>query len=208
MHNASFWQVKVVLVPIDFSPVSRSVVARAVALAGPKGASLVLMHVVQPPAVLADYDPALPVIQTMTRAAARQLNRWKEYVEGHGVAATTVCLKATSPSKAIAAEAEQRSVDYIVIGSHGHGAFYDLLVGSTTGGVLRKAGCPVVIVPAAQPVRSRARVRQDSIQTSGPLGEPTNAMPRQLREHTAGIKPRSLPHAQEKPDQPIPNYAN
>jgi nucleotide-binding universal stress UspA family protein len=208
MRNASFGQVKAILVPIDFSPVSRSVVARAVALAGPKGDSLVLMHVVQPPTVLADYDPALPVIQTMSRSAARQLAKWKEYVEGHGVAAATVCLKASSASKAIAAEAERRSVDYIVIGSHGHGAIYDLLVGSTTGGVLRKANCPVVIVPALRAARGRDKVRRESVQPAGPLGEPTNAIPRQMREYAGIIDTGSFQRAQEKPDQPIPKYAN
>jgi len=35
-----------------------------------------------------------------------------------------------------------------VVGSHGHGAFYDLLVGSTTHGLLLRASCPVLIVPA------------------------------------------------------------
>ena len=41
------------------------------------------------------------------------------------------------------------SADYVVMGSHGHTALYDLLVGSTTHGVLMRAKCPVVIVPAA-----------------------------------------------------------
>jgi len=35
-----------------------------------------------------------------------------------------------------------------VLGSHGHTAFYDLLVGSTTHGILLRAKCPVLIVPA------------------------------------------------------------
>jgi len=37
----------------------------------------------------------------------------------------------------------------IVMGSHGHGALYELLVGSITQGVLKAAKCPVVVVPAA-----------------------------------------------------------
>ena len=44
-------------------------------------------------------------------------------------------------------QAERLTADYIVIGSHGHTAFYDLLVGSTASGVLKSASCPVVIVP-------------------------------------------------------------
>ena len=34
------------------------------------------------------------------------------------------------------------------MGSHGHGAIYELLVGSVTEGVLRKARCPVLVVPS------------------------------------------------------------
>jgi nucleotide-binding universal stress UspA family protein len=162
--------VKSILVPLDFSPVSRLVVARAAALAQPAKAALVLLHVVQPPAVLADYDPALPVIQTMSRAAVRQLAKWRAIVETRGLAATTVCRRGASPAQVIAAEAERHASDYIVIGSHGHGALYDLIVGSTTGGVLRKVHCPVVIVPAARGARDGAPARE-RVQPAAPLGE-------------------------------------
>jgi nucleotide-binding universal stress UspA family protein len=33
------------------------------------------------------------------------------------------------------------------MGSHGHGALYNLLVGGTASGVIQKSPCPVVIVP-------------------------------------------------------------
>jgi hypothetical protein len=36
----------------------------------------------------------------------------------------------------------------IVMGSHGHGALFNLLMGTVCNGVLRKARCPVVVVPA------------------------------------------------------------
>jgi nucleotide-binding universal stress UspA family protein len=38
-----------------------------------------------------------------------------------------------------------------VVGSHGHGAAYDLLVGSISAGIIRKAEVPVVVVPAEKP---------------------------------------------------------
>ena len=43
--------------------------------------------------------------------------------------------------------AEEQRADFIVMGSHGHTAFYDFLVGSTTHGVLKSAPCPVVVLP-------------------------------------------------------------
>jgi Zn-dependent M28 family amino/carboxypeptidase len=53
--------------------------------------------------------------------------------------------------------AEKHDADFIVMGSHGHTAFYDLLVGSTTHGVLMRSKCPVVIVPA---VKEGSRLRK------------------------------------------------
>jgi nucleotide-binding universal stress UspA family protein len=52
-----------------------------------------------------------------------------------------------APIGLIVEQAKKLEADYIVMGSHGHSAFYDLLVGSTTHGVLKRAKCPVVIVP-------------------------------------------------------------
>jgi Universal stress protein family len=36
---------------------------------------------------------------------------------------------------------------YIVLGSHGHTALYELIVGGTAAGILRDASCPVLIIP-------------------------------------------------------------
>ncbi|MGB8339952.1 MAG: universal stress protein, partial [Chthoniobacterales bacterium] len=40
------------------------------------------------------------------------------------------------------------SADLIVMGSHGHGSVYNLLVGSVTEGVLKAGKRPVLLVPA------------------------------------------------------------
>ena len=41
--------------------------------------------------------------------------------------------------------------DLIVLGSHGHTAAYDLLIGSTTQTVLRRSPRPVLVVPMTPP---------------------------------------------------------
>ncbi len=81
------------------------------------------------------------------KASAKQLNRLAERLQQAGVAVETVQLNGV-PVTEILAQAEQVKADYLVLGSHGHTAFYDLLVGSTTHGILLKAPCPVVVVPA------------------------------------------------------------
>lgn len=43
--------------------------------------------------------------------------------------------------------ADAVAADLIVMGRHGHGAMYNLLVGSVTEGVLKHSKCPVLLVP-------------------------------------------------------------
>ena len=64
----------------------------------------------------------------------------------HGIKAHSEHATGSAVS-AIVAKASEIDATYIVMGSHGHTALYDLLVGSTTHGVLKSSPCPVVIVP-------------------------------------------------------------
>jgi len=45
-------------------------------------------------------------------------------------------------------EALRYEPDLIIVGSHHHNFFYNLLVGSVTNDVLMRAKCPVLVVPA------------------------------------------------------------
>jgi nucleotide-binding universal stress UspA family protein len=49
---------------------------------------------------------------------------------------------------AILEECKKLETDLIVVGTHGHGALYNLLIGSMTADILKKAFCPVLVVPA------------------------------------------------------------
>ena len=45
-------------------------------------------------------------------------------------------------------EADELNADLIVMGTHGHGAMYNLLVGSAAKAVLKHSSRPVLLVPA------------------------------------------------------------
>lgn len=148
------------LVPIDFSSVTKAVVAEAVALAKINGGGIILFHSVQTPTVMADYNMAMldvvPLVEAAEKTAVERLAHWEKEVQRAGVPVKTI-LAEGYPSTEILAQAEASKADAIVIGSHGHTAVYDLLVGSATSGVLRKATCPVVVVPARGSKPTRAR---------------------------------------------------
>ena len=145
-----FWRMKTILAPVDFSNATPAVVAQAAALAKALSGRVVLMTVIQPPVVIAEYGALLENIAEITaageKAAAKHLARLQQQLERRAIP-TRVWQATGSPVTLIIEKAAAVKADYIVIGSHGHTAFFDLLVGSTTHGVLRRATCPVMVVP-------------------------------------------------------------
>lgn len=151
---------KTILTPVDFSEVSDVVITASAALAKAIDARIVLLTVVQPPVFTAEYSALVDNIVEITaigeRTAARQLAATQERLKKEGLAVETVQFSG-APVVHITEQAEKFNADYIVMGSHGHTAFYDLLVGSTTHGVLKRAPCPVIIVPPKEQLRKRQR---------------------------------------------------
>jgi nucleotide-binding universal stress UspA family protein len=142
---------KTILVPIDLSATTASVCDAAASLAHSTGSKLILLHVVQPPVITSDYGIAMEnieeIVSVSEKTAATQLAAMQLKYEAPDLSVETVQLTG-APAPLILEEAETCAADYIVMGSHGHTPLYDLLVGTTTHGVLKKARCPVVIVPA------------------------------------------------------------
>ena len=146
---------KTILVPVDLSAATTRVCAAAGALAELIKARLVLLHVVQtPPFMMNDYyafdGRAMAEVMALGEKAAKQkLHALGLQYTKRNLPVRTVQLTGQSV-KAILEKAATSKAAYIVIGSHGHGAVFDLLVGSTTQGVLRKARCPVLVVPVGK----------------------------------------------------------
>ena len=141
---------KTIIAAVDASNIAASVVAEAAALALAAEARIILITVVQPPVITSEYAPLLENIAEIPaageKAAARRLAGIEERLKRDGIETTSVQLTG-APITHLLEQAKKYAADYIVMGSHGHTAFYDLLVGSTTHGVLLRAQCPVVIVP-------------------------------------------------------------
>src|SRR5882672_8938974 len=130
---------KTILAPVDFSAASRAVLATAAVLARAMRRRIVLLHVVQPPLITSDYSPTLEnvtdIMAASEKAAARQLGRLQKKLHAAKIPVDSrQCTGAPVPQ--ILDQAAKLRSEYIVLGSHGHTALYDLVVGSTTHGVL------------------------------------------------------------------------
>jgi len=142
---------KKILAAIDFSDVSDRVLDTAVASAKAHGAGLVLVHVAAPEPEFIGYEVG-PVSERAARAEHlreehRQLQAMAKRCQAAGVDATALLVPGY-PAQQIIQESAEHEASMIVIGSHGHGAVYRLLVGSVSEGVIRHAPCPVLLVPA------------------------------------------------------------
>jgi nucleotide-binding universal stress UspA family protein len=139
-----------ILVPIDFSAGTKILMAEASDLAAALTARLVLLHVVEPlPAVASEFqfvEAAARIATHVEREIEHKLLRLQRELQARGVNATTFHVVGV-PGPSIVAQARDFDATYIVMGSHGDGAFYELSVGSTANRVLKEAHCPVIIVP-------------------------------------------------------------
>jgi nucleotide-binding universal stress UspA family protein len=109
--------------------------------------------VIQPPVITSEYAALMEtsgeILAAGEKNAARRLAVIEDQLRKEGI--TVEAVQAIgAPIQHIVRQAA--TADYVVMGSHGHTALYDLLVGSTTHGVLMRAKCPVVIVPAESKV--------------------------------------------------------
>lgn len=142
---------KHILVALDFSEASESILRRALDISERHGARLTLLHVVDylPPLGFADdFTPSPAALideQDLLERGTRSLER---YAERHRLGTEVERrVELGSPRREIVAMAAHRGIDLIVIGSHGrHGL--GRFLGSTAHAVLNDADCDVLAVRA------------------------------------------------------------
>lgn len=143
---------KVILAAIDFSEVTPVVVSAAETLSRAfDGCRVCLLHVAPPEPDFVGYEPGPQTVRDQLaekfRDEHRRLHEIQKDLESKGVATTALLIQGPIAEK-ILEEIDRQKADLAVMGSHGHGALHQLLVGSVSEGVLRKSSCPVLVVPS------------------------------------------------------------
>jgi len=138
-----------ILVPVDFSPLSKKAVLYAARLAQRFGAQIDLLHVVEPeiPPAFDGYMIAAPAISN--GAAANCAPRMKTLVNSvrtSGVAKVESKIRMGLAAFEIVEAAKELDVDLIVIATHGYTGWKHFAIGSTAERVVRAAPCPVLVV--------------------------------------------------------------
>lgn len=141
-------EIKTILVPTDFSADAEMAIGTATALAKSFGASVRLLHVVQPPIQPVGPEMAVTPVtfwRELHDAAVKRIGNSKKRVEAAGVRCEIEVIE-DIPGFAIAAAAEKAHADLIVMGSRGLTGLKHVLLGSVAERTVRYAKCPVLTV--------------------------------------------------------------
>jgi len=142
---------KTILVPVDFSDVTPQVLSVASSMAAAFACRLVVIYVVEPEPDFVGFEPGPPSVRLNVardlKTERQRLETMKDRLVAEGRDAAAFTMQGAAVEK-ILQEARDQNAGLIVMGSHGHGALYELLIGSVTQGVMKGAHCPIVIVPS------------------------------------------------------------
>jgi nucleotide-binding universal stress UspA family protein len=171
VRNNVTMNTKLVLAAVDFSPVSDEVCRVAADLAVRIGANAMILHVSEPEVDYVGVAPPelFPITEdTAAKVIEGRLRAAREIFESRSV--FTEVLHLWGPIVGtIISESERTGAGMLIIGSHGHGAFYNLIVGSVAEGVIRHSKVPVLVVPSHAVETARSEVHGEGKQTVVPV---------------------------------------
>lgn len=164
---------KTILALIDFSDVTPKILEHAHAHAKAFGGDIVLMHVVPPEPLVVDFEPpAVP--PDIFKIRQRELLAMRDSLTEKGVN-TTAQLFGGLLLETVLDQIKLLDPDLIIMGSHGHGALYHLIVGSVTEGIIKHSARPVLVIPSipapeTTPLKAAAKKTRRSVKTGTLIG--------------------------------------
>lgn len=139
-----------ILVAVDFSEVTVRMIEAVRRIPRRGGTRFVVLHVAEPDPEFVGWEAGPGVVR---KQVANEFRRERQDVEAlaatlRGEGLDAIGLVVQGPTVAtILDEADRIGAELLVVGGHGRGAAYDLVVGSVSAGVIRKAKVPVLVVP-------------------------------------------------------------
>jgi nucleotide-binding universal stress UspA family protein len=135
----------IIVVPTDFSTASDAALPHAEALAKQKSASLLILHVEEPPLA---YGGGELYYGLPEPSSERILKMLEEVRPSDLTVPFTHRLTMGDPAGEIVRIAGEEGAEMIVLGTHGRSGMTRMLMGSVAEAVVRRAPCPVLVYRA------------------------------------------------------------
>jgi nucleotide-binding universal stress UspA family protein len=139
-----------ILVAVDLSDATARVIQVTERIASSMDGAVRVLHVAEAEPDFVGYDAGPEVVRDQVAQEFREEHRavqdHAESLRKTGIEATALLIKGPIVDTVLN-EAARMGADLLIVGSHGFGALYDLLVGSSSRGILKKSTIPVLVVP-------------------------------------------------------------
>ncbi|HPR17201.1 MAG TPA: universal stress protein [Candidatus Cloacimonadota bacterium] len=141
---------KRILTAIDLNDETNAVISQAIKITKLFGASLCIVHCES-----YDYYQTLGETDVIPQPEFREgrlqiirerLKKVKDLIQQEGIEVKSVLLEGPTAENIISA-AEDFQAELIIVGSHKHGKFYNLLIGSTHDALIKRSKVPVLVIP-------------------------------------------------------------
>jgi universal stress protein A len=148
-------EIRRILAPTDFSELSTQGLKSALKLAEVFGATLLLLHVVEPPPYpvegIVPSHLGATLLDDLERQASTDLAVILPETQGSKVEVTRQVVVGI-PNRKIVEVAEEEKSDLIVMTTHGRTGLSHLVMGSVAEKIVRTAPCPVLTIrPTSDP---------------------------------------------------------
>lgn len=156
-----------ILVAVDLSDATQNMVQEVKKLASGLSSKIWLLHVVEPKQdfiasvdlepgfgglepCYVDYGPdpktTRDKISLKFKKEHKALHQAAGKLQRSGIEARALLIQG-SVIEVILRESRKLGIEMIIVGSHGHGAVYNLVIGSVSEGLLKRSPCPVLVIP-------------------------------------------------------------
>ena len=142
---------KNILCAIDFSDNSDAVIKQAKQLATYSGAKLWILHVAAPEPDFVGYTVG-PSQERDWRALVlkkehRIIQKYAKQAEEEGIDTSPLLVEGPTV-QTILKKIDKFEIDLVVLGTHGHGSLYSMVIGSTSQSLANKCPIPLLMVPS------------------------------------------------------------
>ena len=144
-----------ILVPVDFSDLSKKAAVYGVGLAGKLSAEITLIHVHQPPVSRNNpvYGLGAEMEDDIRKKTGIQMGEYYKDILNEPFTSCTGITKVGRPADEIALEAARNESSLILMGTRRNGGLQQWITGSRTAEVIEKTNHPVLVISSDGPTK-------------------------------------------------------
>lgn len=144
------FEIKNILVPVDFSKVSLNALDTAIAMGLGQGAELTLIHIIENTYAMLPPDAAgfsFSILSSMCKSTDDALKLLANEIRKQHNLVVNRAIQPGNPADEICRWAMENESSVIVMGTHGTSGLREFFIGSNAYRVVKNAPCPVLTIP-------------------------------------------------------------